>query len=186
MKLEELAAAARKFPPMNDGALGNVHRCAARLTDGLYLPCVAIRSSEPWTDLAIRRFDETMADAKLPFWKRQLGKGVQYRDIVRTFAAGGTRVEWFHIASVEESPFALPLERLAEIKGETSMSWTQFVAVMKDGREFSFGTSYSTEFFDMPAGYTARDVARILLHESRSDQFIRERPFFTCYLDAAI
>ena len=66
------------------------------------------------------------------------------------------------------------------------MSWTQFVAVMKDGREFSFGTTYSTEFFNMPDGYTAKDVAKILPHETRGDPTYRERPFFNCYLDAAI
>jgi hypothetical protein len=38
----------------------------------------------------------------------------------------------------------------------------------------------------MPPGYTAQDVVRILPDEARGEPVYRDRPFFTCYLEAAI
>ena len=32
---------------------------------------------------------------------------------------------------------------------------------MKDGERFRFGTTFSTEFFAMPEGYTADDIVKI-------------------------
>jgi hypothetical protein len=186
MQVAELAEAARRFAPINDGLTGNVYRCAARLTDGLFLPCVALCSSEPTVDLALRRFDETREDAMLPVRRQRYGNGMRYRDIVRNFVAAGSTLDWYHIAELTESAFALAPERLSEIKGETSMGWTRFVCVMRDGGEFSFGTPWNIEFFSMPPGYTAQDVVRILPDEARGEPVYRDRPFFTCYLEAAI
>lgn len=186
MQIADLADAARRFVPINDGLTGNVYRCAVRLTDGLFLPCVAIRSSEPTVDLALRRFEEARADATLPARKRRFGAGMLYRDVVRSFATSGSSIDWYHIASVEPSEFALAPERLAEIKGETSMGWTRFVCAMRDGKEFSFGTPWNIEFFHMPPSYTARDVVRIIPDEARGEPVYKDRPFFTCYLEADI
>jgi len=44
--------------------------------------------------------------------------------------------------------------------GETSMGWTEFTAAMDDGKEFSFGTSFETMFFNMPEGYTADRIKK--------------------------
>lgn len=186
MQIAELVDAASRVAPINDGITGNVYRCAARLIDGLFLPCVALRSSEPTVDLALRRFEETRADEQLPRRRRRFGKGARYRDIVRSFVTSGSSVDWYNVAELQESDFALPPERLSEIKGETSMGWTRFVCVMRDGREFSFGTPWNIEFFHMPVGYTARDVVRILPDEARGEPVYRDRPFFTCYLEAAL
>jgi hypothetical protein len=77
---------------------------------------------------------------------------------------------------------------MAEIIGETYMNWTQFTARMKDGREFQFGTTYSTEFFDMPDGYIAEDIVKIVPATRGSprnfhEKVFREKPFFVCYID---
>ena len=61
------------------------------------------------------------------------------------------------------------------------MSWTQFVAVMNDGKEFAFGTTYYFDFFDMPEGYSGTDVARIISHGEGTPTY-RERPFFNLYV----
>lgn len=186
MQIADLADAARRFAPINDGLTGNVYRCAARLTDGLFLPCVAVRSSEPNVDLALRRFEETRADAALPVHERRFSARMQYRDVVRSFITSGSSVDWYLISSLEPSDFALDPERLGEIRGETSMGWTRFVCVMRDGSEFAFGTPWNIEFFFMPPGYTARDVVRILPDEARGEPVYKDRPFFTCYLETAI
>ena len=161
----------------------SAYRCAAYLTDGAYLPCVLVASKSEWVDLAIRRFAETTADRRRLFGKRRFGRGFDYKSIVEVFVAAGNRVNSYDIARLETSRYALPLARLLEIKGETSMSWTQFVAVMKDGQEFSFGTTFLTQFFNMPDGYTASDVATIRPHERLDGHLFRERPFFTCFVD---
>lgn len=159
------------------------YRCAAYLTDGVYLPCVLIASKPEWVKLALRRFDETATDQRRIFGRRRFGHGFDYASIVEVFVAAGNRVNTYDISRLELSPYAIPYERLLDIKSETSMSWTQFVGVMRDGREFSFGTTFLTEFFDMPRGYTASDIAAIRPHERQDGDLFRERPFFTCFID---
>ena len=63
------------------------------------------------------------------------------------------------------------------------MGWTQFVGVMDDGKSFAFGTTHHTEFFQMPPGYTAMDVDRIIPGETVVGPTYRERPFFECFID---
>lgn len=169
--------------PIRGPADGPAYRCSAYLTDGVYLPCVLIASKPEWLKLALRRFDEIAADQRRFFGRRRFGHGFDYASIVEVFVAAGNRVNTYDISRLEPSPYALPRERLLEIKGETSMSWTQFVGVMRDGSEFSFGTTFLTEFFDMPAGYTASDVTSIRPHERSEGELFRERPFFTCFVD---
>ena len=82
------------------------------------------------------------------------------------------------------------------------MGWTGFVAKMKDGKCFSFGTVFDTEFFDMPESYSVEDIEEIINHSytlqtgeikschdisvftnDNKDFVYRERPYFECYLD---
>jgi hypothetical protein len=91
-----------------------------------------------------------------------------------------------------------------QIKGETSMSWTAFVAKFKDGRQLSFGTTWNWEFFDLPVTYDANDIVEIINHsyllktgevvghrssfdrKTRKDEMERiysDRQFFECYVD---
>jgi hypothetical protein len=160
---------------------GPAFRCAAVLKDDLHLPCVLLVSAEAVTDLALRRFEETRADAALSPSKRRFGQGMEYRDIVKSFVTSGNCVNAYDIERLEKSPFAIPLARLYEIKGETSMGWTQFTAIMKDGRAFAFGTNYLTEFFNMPEGYVGEDIVKIIPHRAETTP-LRERPFFTCHV----
>lgn len=185
MKHADLAAyASAEVQPLEDSLGARTYRCAARLTDGLYLPCVVLESAAARVGLAIRRFEETIADSRgslLP--RRRKFHGLTYRDIVATFAASGNHLNHFDIASVEPSPFAIPAARLAEVRGETSMAWTQFTGVMRDGAEFTFGTSFLMEFFQMPQGYIDTDVAGVVSHRQSSTKIFRERPFFRCFVE---
>ena len=166
--------------PIPDEVFGGRYRCAATLNDGLYLPCVVIASSRRKVDLALRRFVETRNDPSLH-------NSVGYRAIVKTFVTGGNHLNSYDIKELGHSPYALPMARLREINGETSMGWTAFTATMDDGNEFNFGTTFLIEFFTMPEGYTADRVVRITpAKRGDSRQFenvYRERPFFECYID---
>jgi hypothetical protein len=146
---------------------------------------VLLASVESHLDLALRRFEETRLDGLRPKGKRRFGHGMSYRDIVQSFTVGNNCVRHFDIAALERSRFAIPLGRLSEVQGETSMSWTQFTAVMRDGAEFSFGTSFLMEFFDMPDGYSGDDIASIHPHRAGSGRTYRERPYFCCYVRLA-
>jgi len=124
---------------------------------------------------------------------------------VKVFVAQGNRVNAYDIARVEESPFAMPLSLLPQIRGETSMAWTGFVLEMNDGVTFSFGTSFLMEFFNLPANYSFDGVSKVHNHsyvgatgtlkslrpgsgappedyDARS--VLRERPYFVCHVDA--
>ena len=173
--------------PIKDAIHGNRYRAAARLIDDTYLPCVVFESRQVWAELALRRFKQLR-------WKRS-----QYRMVVETFVTGGSRVADYDLKSIELSQFAWPIELMRTIHGETTMSWTAFVAEMKDGTMHSYGTQFRMEFFDLPSGYTYQDIVRIHSGKvyskskglesfswdaTKEAQILREKPFFTCYLGA--
>jgi hypothetical protein len=58
---------------------------------------------------------------------------------------------------------------------------------MGDGREFCFGTAFGREFSDMPPGYVATDIQKIVPairgEKRKHEEVYRERPYFTCYID---
>jgi hypothetical protein len=157
---------------------GARYRVAATLSDGTYLPCVVVEGTTDRLNLAMRRFDESRH-------ARHVSMG--YESIVKVFVAKGNTVNDYDIDQLAPSPCAIPLARLLEIKGETSMGWTEFYAVMKDGAEFRFGTQFLTEFFGLPEGYGIADIVRIIPavrgEAPRHQRIYRERPFFTCYVD---
>ena len=175
----------REIEPLSDQIYGSRYRAAVRLTDDTFLPCVVFQSRQSRVNLALRRFDQVRSQPD------------QYRAVVEVFAAGESRINDYDIKAVERSPYAWPLEILETIHGETVMSWTAFVVEMKDGTMHSYGTSFRTEFFDLPHNYSYSDIARIhsgMLYSPElglrdfsmdlQEQLkpYREKPFFTCYL----
>jgi len=148
--------------------------------------------------MALRRFEEEKKRAGM-FKKKDA-----YRNIVGNFVVGGNTVNSYDIARVENSRYAIPIELLGQIKGETTMSWTGFVLEMRDGVLLSYGTTFLAEFFDIPAKYSFDDVVRIHNHSYVSkkghlialeegytenpedydrDAVYREKPYFVCYID---
>jgi hypothetical protein len=161
---------------------GPAYRCSVVLKDGLTLPCVLLAGIDSVVELAQRRFRESLADSRLPKTQQRFGRGMRYKDIVRTFVASGNRVNSYDIAKLDKSRYAIPLCCLRDVKGETTMSWTQFTGVMRDGREFAFGTQFLMEFFEMPEGYSGEDIAKVVSHKG-GDPIHRERPYFTCFVN---
>lgn len=180
MQQEDIVAFVKKnvepLPPCPPR--GARYRVAAILTDGTPLPCVVVESASRKVELAIRRFEETRKCSD-PY--------MGYDAIVKSFVTKGNSVNHYDLRELSSSPYAIPLARAREIGGETSMSWTEFYATMRDGREFRFGTSFLMEFFDMPEGYSALDIERIVPavrgEQPRTEEIYRERPFFTCFVD---
>jgi hypothetical protein len=167
------------------------------LKDGTFLPCVIFRNSSTLINLAIQRFQDAQTGDNISY---QPG----YKEIVKTFVAGGNRINYHDLAQVDKSRFAFPLEMQKQIKGETSMNWTAFVARFKDGRHLSFGTTWNLEFFDLPDDFSAEDIIDIISdsyllktgeivgHRSFPDRGTRkeemekiynDRQFFECYVD---
>lgn len=184
--------------PLSDSIYGYGYRASVTLTDGLHLPCVLFRNSSKIIDLAIKRFNEEQSGKSI-FIK---SSGLGYRDIIKTFVTSGNCLNYYDIAKVDKSDFAFPEQTLKLIRGETKMGWTGFVAKMKDGKQFSFGTSFLFDFFDMPKGYSPNDIIEIINHsyldkngnlksyhvpevykEFDKSLVYRERPYFECYLD---
>lgn len=185
--------------PLKDKAYGLSYRTSVYLVDGTFLPCVIFRSSKTIVDLAIRRFEEDRT-VKNIFKNTK----TSYFDLVKVFVASGNRINAYDISKIEKSRFALPLTILKQIHGETRMGWTGFVVKMKDGKCFSYGTTFGTEFFDLPKEYTVEDIDKIInnsyvlktgeiqscyssstrpTNENKSIVY-RERPYFECYLDS--
>lgn len=176
----------REIEPQEHPIYGKQYRAAAKLIDGAYLPCVIFQGRNSRVNLALKRFKELR-------WRKR-----EYEDVVSTFVSRGSNIANWAIASVEQSPFAWPAAILKTIHGETTMSWTSFVAEMVDGTLHSFGSTFSFEFFELPEGYSYRDIKKIHSGMVYSEKngitpysltsleeavVYRERPFFTCYLD---
>jgi hypothetical protein len=185
--------------PLEDNVYGLSYRASAYMIDGTYLPCVIFRNPKSTVNLALRRFKE-----------EQKGKGffgtssASYFKVVEHFVTSGNRINDYDISKVEKSKFAFPVSTLKQIRGETTMGWTGFAAKMKDGKHIGFGTSFLTEFFQMPDNYSPDDIAEIINHsyvlknggirsykvpflnppdDCEEAEIYRERPFFICYLD---
>jgi hypothetical protein len=164
------------LPPQ--GPYGERYRVSATLTDGTFLPCVVVESSTRQLQLAIRRFEESRT-AKHP--------SMGYEAIVQSFVTKGNSVNDYDIKELTPSQWAIPLAKLREIGGETSMGWTEFYGIMRDGMEFRFGTTFLVEFFELPQGYAATDIVKVIPAirgaPPRQDRIFREKPFFVCYVD---
>lgn len=103
--------------PLPDSAYGLGYRAAVHLVDGTYLPCVIFRNPKTIVDLAIRRFDEEKRGKGV--FSRSSGLG--YPDIVKTFVTNGNCINYYDVAKVEKSPYAIPEQLLQQIHGETLM-----------------------------------------------------------------
>ncbi|MDQ3112190.1 MAG: hypothetical protein M3R17_20080 [Bacteroidota bacterium] len=187
--------------PFDDPANGPGYRTSVYLTDGTFLPCVIFRNPKTIINLAIKRFKEEQSRQSV--FKRSSGLG--YYDIVRSFVTTGNSINDYDIERIEKSRFAFPLSIQRQIKGETTMGYTGFSAKMKDGTFLGFGTSFHTEFFQIPDNYSPDDVEEIINHsfvlksgelrshrqaeQTRPGEYkdaivYREKPFFECYIDS--
>ena len=186
----------------DDPIYGPQCRCSVTLTDGLFLPCVILRRTTPTVDLALRRFDEEKQGRSI-FRKSKK----PYQRIVRHFVTSGSTIDCHHVQSIDQSPFALPAEIMSHIHGETMMSWTGWVFEMTDGAVFSYGSTFSFDFFELPDGYSFSNVTKVHNHsfvdsdgqvipinKNQADyagkrnadnqaRVFRERPYFICYAD---
>ena len=186
--------------PLDNSAYGLGYRASVYLIDKTFLPCVIFRNPKTIVNLAIRRFKEEQTNKSI-FSK---SSGLGYYDIVKNFVTNGNCINYYDIDQVEESKFAFPLKIQKQIKGETTMGWTGFVAKMKDGNFFGFGTTFLFDFFQMPDDYSVEDVEEIINHSyvlntgelrshregplTRPEEYknavvYRERPYFECYID---
>jgi hypothetical protein len=183
--------------PIDDSIYGPRYRCSLTLRDGTFLECAVIQSKDRLVELAKRRIKEEING------RGHLGGNDPYGQIVGVFVAGGNRINDYDVASAAESKYAIPLSLLRQIHGETTMGWTGWVFVMRDGRHFSYGSSFHMEFFQLPDGYGFADVLKVLNHsfvdgagkvarlreggvlpdEYRPQAVLRERVFFTCAVD---
>ena len=125
-----------------------------------------------------------------------------YGQIVATFMTGNS-IAGYNVQSASESKFAIPMPLLKQIHGETTMGWTGWVFRMKDGRLFSYGSTFNMEFFQLPEGYEFSDVEEVVNHAFVDSaglvsslrrgaglpsnyphgSVLRERVFFTCAVD---
>lgn len=167
-----------EIEPISDSVSKKAYRASVHLIDGVYLPCVIFRDVSEVVDLALRRFDETRKN-------KQLHESIGYRAAVESWIAKGNRVNDYDILSIEKSPFAIPAKCRNAIwaAGETRMSWISFVGLMKDRKEFWFGTPFNIEFFDMPDGYRADEMTDVIPHKSLSGQYLKDKPYFDCYIE---
>lgn len=177
--------------PIQDNNYGAGYRASAYLKDGTFLPSVIFRNPSPTVNLAVKRFNNP-----------QSSFGSSYNEIVKHFVTSGNCVNHSDIAKIELSKHAFPISILNQIKGESKMGWTGFVAKMRDGNQFGFGTDFHFDFFDMPEGYEPGDIVEIINHsyiakngELKSyhspdfyeifsyDMVFHSKPFFECFVE---
>jgi hypothetical protein len=183
--------------PIPDSIYGPRYRCSLTLKDGTNIPCAVLQSKTKLIELAKRRIKEEMSG------KGRSGGPDPYGLILSTFVAGGNRLNDYDVASANPSRYAPPLALLRQIHGETMMAWTGWVFEMRDGKSFAYGSRFTTEFLDLPDGYTFEEVAKVHNHsflsadgtlrsleqgaslpaDYRPDSLFRERIYFTCNID---
>jgi hypothetical protein len=181
--------------PLKDDIYGPLYRCSLTLRDGTFLPCAVLQSRERLVELAKRRINEEMGR------KGNLNVSDPYGSIVSSFVAKGNRVNDYEVRSASESKYAIPLSLLSQIRSESRMGWTGWVFKMKDGKLFSYGSTFRFEFFQLPENYSFADVVEVINHSFldasgtvRSlrngnagnydvNAVFRERVYFICAVD---
>lgn len=183
--------------PIDDSIYGPQYRCSLTLRDGTFLPCAVIQSRDRLVEFARKQIREEMQRIG------PIGSYDPVGQILSTFVAGRNRVNDYNVVDAAPSRFAIPLSLLERIHGETTMAWTGWVFRMKDKREFSYGSSYLTEFFELPDGYEFSDVDEVINHSfvnsdgelTRLEQgwylpsgypgqgLFSDRAFFSCAVD---
>ncbi len=189
----------KNIEPLDDYGDDLGYRAAVYLLDGTFLPCVLFRNSEKITANTLARVKEAMTRKSI-FSRRQESN---LDEILKSLTVFKNRLRYADIAKIERSQYAFPPSINKQIKGETSMLWTAFVARFYDGRCLSFATSWGNEFFDMPQGYFVDDIKEIINHSyvtkngeivehhsfdrisrgNELEKIYRERPFFECFVD---
>lgn len=134
---------------------GREFRASVHLRGGVFLPCVVFRGLSEQVSLLGGRFDDKI--------RASVGAKDAFSQIL-AFTLGRNAVKSSCIVKIERSRNAMPREILAQIRGETLMSWTGFVLKMNDGKMFSFGTTFDFRFFALPDGYGFGDVAEVVNH----------------------
>ena len=67
---------------------------------------------------------------------------------------------------------------------ESEGGGVSFWGKMDDGKVFKFFTDYDIAFFDMPEGYVGSQLVDVGPRDRDQDfRDLREKPFFSCYLD---
>jgi hypothetical protein len=119
------------------------------------VPCAVLQSRERLVELAKRRIKEEMS-----------GKGFiampdPYGQIVNSFVTHGNLINDYEVSSASESKYAIPLDLLSQIHGETAMGWTGWVFKMNDGKLFSYGSTFHFEFFQLPEAMIFQTLVRL-------------------------
>jgi len=187
----------QQVEPIQHPVYGPLYRCSLTLVDGTQIPCAALQSKNKIVQLAKQRIEEETTSLGM------VGGLDSPHQSLAAFVVYGNNINDYDVLSVSLSRFAPPISLLKQIHGETCMGWTGWVFEMKDGKFFSYGTNFVMEFFNLPDGYLFDDVARVHNHsyvsadgvlrtlqpghrppdEYQKVKIIRERPFFTCYID---
>jgi hypothetical protein len=63
------------------------------------------------------------------------------------------------------------------------MGSISFVGRMQDGTEYSFGSGFEVEFFEMPTGYSGAQLTEVLPHREIPGHRYSALPFFDCFVD---
>ncbi|MFC4309407.1 hypothetical protein ACFPN2_09970 [Steroidobacter flavus] len=170
--------------PWEDEYVGLRYRGAAQLRDGSTLPCVVFQSRERTVEFISRRL-------------REETDPLTYQILVQSYLTA-SGVSELDVTGALSSRFAWPTELLQEIRGETMMGYTAFVAEMKDAQAFNYLVeSARFEFIELPDGYEWADIKTIksgmvysstrgmeaFTPERRKDtRFLGAKHYFTCYV----
>ncbi len=167
-----------RIEPTKDYLGNDEFRCSVSMYDGTNLPCVTIKSAEVRLQMAMSRIESTIYNGV----KDARCISHYYPRILNSFINSGNRITLSNIKDVGISPNAIPVSLLRMIHGKASKSWTQFTGVMNDGNEFSFGTTSSCEFFQMPDGYKGTDIVEIISYKAENRPIFSECIGFSCYV----
>jgi hypothetical protein len=148
-------------------------RCAARLLDGTYLPCVLLCEARARIDAVVAIANRSDAP----------DYDVLYPSLLSTLAVSGNRVEAALVAELEQCPYAIPWSLLSTLSDGLNPDPVEFTAQMDDGVAFSFGTAWDLAFFDMPTGYTGTRIRTVLRGVAQNSRPYRERPYFVCFVE---
>lgn len=161
--------------PIGDVYSDEAYRAAVYLADGTYVPCVIFRNKNNISKFLLNRFSDL-----------QDKKNFKDTNIVPSLFDGACTLQFFKVAKVEESSYALPvkLRDVLSSTGETGMGYTSFEGQTDDGKKYIFAGTSEFAFFHMPEGYNAKRLINVVPHKTNSGSVVYlEIPYYHCFID---
>ena len=89
------------------------------------------------------------------------------------------------VRDIFDSEYRLRVDLAQKIydAGETGMGYFRFIAVMKDGKKFTYLTGGLVDFLEPPPGYSIKDIVDVIPHKGDRKNYYKDKDYYWCLVE---